>query len=715
MKIVTNWTVGPKDTKDSPIIDEVPAQVPGGAQLDYANFHHWGDYNYGQKARQYDGLEEKYWLYKTTVNLPHNTEGKDVFLVAKGIDYEFEIRLNNEIIWYQEGMFTSVEINLTGKIKNDDTIEVLIYPAPKRQDAIVHDRQEADQSCKPAVSYGWDWHPYLVVLGIWDEFYIDIREKERVEKCELFYTLSKDYSSAFLHFETTSTTNGAIEYSVYDKSGEKVICTTEPDFELKKPELWWCNGQGEAYLYQWTARLINTDSQIHGRVGFRDIKLTMNNNDWSAENGTRAFPPMTITINGRAIFAKGSNWVNPEIFPGTIKKETYEPLIQLAQECHMNIFRSWGGAIINKDSFFELCDEYGIMVWQEFPLACNNYVGNEKYLKILEQESISIVKRLRKYTCHVLWCGGNELFCGWSRMTDQSLALRLLNKICYEYDRSKPFIPTSPIMGVSHGSYRFIYLDGRDVFTVIQNKKNTAYTEFGIPSLPEADYLRTFIPEDEQFPPQPGGTYEFHHAFNAWCGSEPWLCRDILEYYFGQAENLEKLVEQSKWLQREGYKAVFEEARRQKPFCSMAINWCYNEPWKTAANNSIICYPHTPKSGYYAITESCRDILVSAKIPKFLWYSGELLTMELWMLNDSPKDYPNFTLKAYIEITGEKVFVSEWKTGAITANQNKKGPSVSFPLPDIEADRIIINLKCMENDAYSSTYQLKYGQLMLTE
>jgi len=619
--------------------------------------------------------------------------------------------LNGEVLRYQEGMFTPVEIDITDKIKNGDIIEVLIYPAPKRKGAKQHDREEADQSCKPAVSYGWDWHPYLVVLGIWDEFYIDIREKERIESCELFYKLSEDFSTAFIHFEATSTNNGVIEYTIYDKNGEKVISTTESDFELKNPKLWWCNGQGEPYLYSWTARLLNTKSEVHGRVGFRKVELTMNDNDWRAENGTRAYPPMTLTLNGRIIFAKGSNWVNPEIFPGTITRDTYEPLIRLAKEAHMNIFRIWGGAIVNKHCFFELCDEYGIMVWQEFPLACNNYVGTDKYLKVLEQEATSIVKRIRKYACHVLWCGGNELFCSWSRMTDQSLALRLLNKVCYEHDRDKPFIPTSPIMGVSHGYYLFMYPDGKDVFTGIQKKRNTAYTEFGVPSMPSADYLRTFIPEDELFPPEPGGSYEFHHAFYAWNSLDTWISRDILEYYFGQAENLEQLVEQSNWLQKEGLKAIYEEARRQKPFCSMALNWCYNEPWKTAANNSIISYPNIPKPAYYAVANSLRPVLASARIPKFLWFSGEQFIMELWLLNDSPKGYSNFTIKAYIEIAGEEVLLAEWKTGMIPANQNKKGPSVSYLLPNVNTDRIKVKLKCLENDKYSSSYELKYKLL----
>ena len=122
----------------------------------------------------------------------------------------------------------------------------------------------------------------------------------------------------------------------------------------------------------------------------------------------------------------------------------------------MNIFRKWGGAGIEKEEFYNLCDEYGIMVWQEFPLDGNNYPNDSRYLKILEQEARAIVRKLRRHPCIILWSGGNELFNNWSKMTDQSHALRLLNKVCYEEDRNTPFLPTSPIMGMSHGPYFFV-------------------------------------------------------------------------------------------------------------------------------------------------------------------------------------------------------------------------------------------------------------------
>ena len=117
---------------------------------------------------------------------------------------------------------------------------------------------------------------------------------------------------------------------------------------------------------------------------------------------------------------------------------------------------------------------------------------------------------------------------------------------------------------------------------------------------------------------------------------ENWLPRDILDFYFEKAESLEALVRQTQWLQAEGYKAIYEEARRQKPYCSMALNWCYNEPWPTAANNSLVSYPAVPKKALHAVAESCRDVCLSLCIPRFDWKAGDEMALEPWVLNDAP-------------------------------------------------------------------------------
>ena len=305
-----------------------------------------------------------------------------------------------------------------------------------------------------------------------------------------------------------------------------------------------------------------------------------------------------------------------------------------------------------------------------------------------------------------MYCGGNELFNNWSLMTDQSLALRLLNKLCYDLDRDRPFIMTSPVFGMGHGGYTFYDPDAKcDVFTLFQKSGCTAYTEFGVPGVTDLENLKKIIPEDEMFPIRNMGSWRLHHAFGAW-GAERWLCMDVLSMYAQEPlDTIEKVIAQAEWLQCEGYKAVFEEARRQAPYCSMAINWCYCEPWITGAGNSLITYPTKAKPAYYAVKSALRPVMASARIPRFDWKAGECFRAELWLLNDSDKPACE-TIKASIKLNGAEYELFTWNSGEVSANTNKIGPSVNFVLPDVDATELVL---CLDTGSgASSEYRLCY-------
>ena len=495
-------------------------------------------------------------------------------------------------------------------------------------------------------------------------------------------------------------------YTVYDPDGAIVYRGAEPIFALDNVRLWWCNGQGEPNLYRWTAE--SGSDRKEGHIGFRTVRLVRNE---GAEipgyfPKSRYPAPITIELNGRRIFAKGSNWVNPELFFGRITEETYHTQIALAKDANMNIFRCWGGAGINKDAFYALCDQYGIMVWQEFMLACNNYIGTPHYLAILEQEATSIIKHLRRYPSLVLWCGGNELFNGWSGMDDQSHALRLLNKLCYEYDFDRPFLMTSPVDGMAHGGYTFYEsLTGRDVFQIFNNSHNTAYTEFGVPSIAPLENLQAIIPAEELFPIRDTPAWRLHHGVGSWT-EETWACSDILDRYFGADTSIEARIFHSQWLQSTGYQAIFEEARRQWGHCSMAINWCWCEPWICAANNSLIAYPAKPKPAYFAVRNSLRPTLASARISKFDWNGGEMFTAEIWYLNDSPQDTSD-TVHIRVVLGDTEYDLLTWHTSTVEANTNKLGPSVHLKLP-LHADADLLQLILTTENGLGSEYRLLF-------
>ena len=291
-------------------------------------------------------------------------------------------------------------------------------------------------------------------------------------------------------------------------------------------------------------------------------------------------------------------------------------------------------------------------------------------------------------------------------MDEQKLALRLLNKLCYDLDRERPYINTSPLMGMGHGCYLFRYKSGEEVYHAMQHANNTAYTEFGVPSISDKEYLLQWIPADRVEPFVDNDSLRAHHAFGSWEPTDStWACVDTIEDYFGPSESVDDLIAKSQWMQCEGYKGIYEEARRQKPYCSMALNWCYNEPWPTAANNSLLNYPARPKPAYEAVKESLRPTLASARIQKFVYESGEMFETELWLLNDSTEAIPSGHMNVYLEIGGAKEKVFGWDYPEVPAGKNLLGPTIHQILPVRDAAEMTVIL---EDGDRSSKYRLIY-------
>lgn len=663
---------------------EIPASVPGNVQLDYITAHpeFCGDINYGMEHRKMVALEPYSWVYRTVLRYTKSPDER-VFFVTEGIDYIWDVVLDGRTIYSHEGMFSRVELDITDMVRPGSVLEVVIHPHPMLHDG-VKDRTQAAQCVKPPVSYEWDWHPRVIPSGIWDDTYIETRRADFINRAEARYTLSEDFTRAELHFDIDCA--GEFQITLFDPNGRLIYFGSETDLVIENPMLWWCRGQGEASLYTY---VVTSSSDFKkGHIGFRRVKLVMNEGAWDEPAEfpkSRSVPPCQLELNGRRIFAKGSNYVNHEIFTGTLNRAKYEEQIRLA--CNMNIFRCWGGSGIQKTAFYDLCDFYGMMVWVEFPLACNNYYDSPHYLAVLEQEASAIIRKLRSHPSLVLWCGGNELFNNWSLMTDQHLALRLLDKLTYELCRDVPYIMTSPLSGMKHGGYTFIDgTTGLDQFALFTRSKATAYTEFGMPGITSVEMLREIIPEEELFPipADHGGSWKAHHAFEAW-GKEAWLGYPTLEKY-GDVSTLEALVETSQWLQYIGYKAIFEEARRQKPYCAMAINWCWCEPWKCAVNNSLIAYPNIQKAGWYSVRDSLRDVVGTARMFRFDYRRGERFECELWLLNDLPQEVADAVVTVYAVIPcGEGKNVTYCfgisRFDSVEPLKNAKGGAFGFDMP----------------------------------
>ena len=711
------WELGYAKSASETPSKWIPATVPGAVQLDIAKAEKYAPYYFAEHWKDYLWMEDQFYTYRTHFSKPDLEAGERAVFVSNGIDYQFRIFLNGAELLAQEGMFTPVKLDLTDRLKDKNELKILVFPAPKLHEKPV-DRSQAAHVAKPAVSYGWDWHPRLVPLGIWNETYLEIQPASCIDDFHINYNLNKELTQAKIKLEISgqNLNNLPFVWTLKDESGREVLKSEgKTELTFSNPQLWWPHDHGKPHLYTSTVQLFDVSGKViqtkESKIGFRRIKLVMNEGAWREPDGfpkSRSVPPAQLEINGCKIFCKGTNWVNPEIFPGIITRERYNQLLDLAVEVNFNILRVWGGGIVNKESFFELCDEKGLLVWQEFPLACNNYPDDAHYLSILKQESASIINRVKKHPSLAFWSGGNELFNSWSGMTDQSLPLRLLNSQCLELDPNSPFIPTSPLMGMAHGNYVFRDLQTKEeVFSSMARAHYTAYTEFGMPAPASLEVLKTIIPKEELWPPKPGTSWESHHAYKAWVGNT-WLCQDIIEDYFGVSNTLEELVSNGQLMQGEGYKCIYEEARRQKPYSAMAVNWCYNEPWPTAANNSLLSYPAIPKPGFYAVKNACRPVLASAKFSKFKWTEGETFFADIWMLNDLPKDVSAGKVTIKIRTGTSEIALLNWDFSAMKANTNQSGPTVRCKLPAWKTDRFKVILEVEGHPEYKSEYTLAY-------
>lgn len=682
-----------------------PAAVPGNIQNDYAQFKEWGDLNYRTNCTRYAALEDCSWQY---IAYPEVDFGKDerVYFVSKGIDYMSVIALNGVELCRHEGMFSDIVLDITPYLQEKNELVITILPHPKRADAVKDTRDEADIAVKPPVCYGWDWHPRLLFSGMWQEAYIETRKKSYIRDVAVKYELSDDLQSATGAFEIDCDLAATVE--LFDEDGKVVYAGDGKHFVLNNVHLWWCNGHGQPYLY--TYKVTSGDDVYSGKVGFKRSRLVMAKGEWNKPSDypmSRSNPPITLELNGKIVFAKGSNMPTPEIFPGTVTRARYEQLLKSVKDANMNILRMWGGCGIQKKDFYELCDEYGIMVWQEFPLACNCYgvYRKKEYCAALKQEAISIIKRISKFACLVLWCGGNELFNNWSKMTEQSEPLRLLDQLTYEYSPEIPFIMAAPLSGMKHGPYSFFSECYGDVVTLFQSTSATAYTEFGCSSLSSPEYLSTFMDENDLNHPAPDfdGPWTLHHAFGPKDLPGTTLFESTCRRFQFPHANLSEIYEATEWVQSEGLRFIFEEARRQSPTCSMAVNWFFTEPWRVAVGCSLILYPDVKKRAYYTVSSSCRPVLASACYRKFDWKAGEMFEADIWLLNDTGNAVSD-VIEVQLEIAGEAKSLATWQTGEVQANC--LGPTVHFVLPNVKADHFILRL--LSKNGYSSDYKLRY-------
>ena len=227
------------------------------------------------------------------------------------------MRLGGRVVRRHEGLFSPFEVDLSGSAAGT-LLEILVFPAPKFAGAPADRSQARHVQCKPAVSYGWDWHPRLIPVGLWAQAQFVARPRWNLGRVDFAYVLSEDLSRA--EITVTAEAAGGFRWKLVGRDGTVAIESAASKAVLERPKLWWTHDHGDPVLYTLEVEGEGGDL-LRRRVGFRRVRRVMAEGSWNqplpwASPKSRSAPPVTIELYGRVIFAKGSNWVNPDVFPG---------------------------------------------------------------------------------------------------------------------------------------------------------------------------------------------------------------------------------------------------------------------------------------------------------------------------------------------------------------------------------------------------------------
>lgn len=631
---LNNWTLrGDK-------IALFPVCVPGDVTDELYKAGLIEDPLFGQNAENTKWIAEKDWTYESVFDVPQEILSKErIRLCFDGIDTLSEISLNGVKLGETDNMFLRYAFDVRSLLKSEgNVLTVKILSATKyireKNDGGNYRAlftQDRIWIRKAQCHWGWDWAPNLPGIGIWLPVYIEADDGQIIDNVKVDTYLTGDVRFAVTlhnkgsHLFQNENKEFTLRLMVGDIQKEVPVSATIEilNVKIEKPKLWFPSGYGEQNLYGYTVELLKNGEVVSvkkGKFGIREIKL-----DESPIGDNRS--AFALIVNGRKIFAKGSNWVPCSPMTGTIEKETYRKLLTAAKESNFNILRVWGGGIYEKEEFYELCDELGIMVWQDFMFACSAVPAmlegiEENFLREAEYQ----IKRLRNHPSIALWCGGNEYMphiAGKYYETGNYLVRVILRGLCSELDRGRIYIHNSPY-GLDDDEWRLMTGDGhvscmdeainRNDFDGYRKYIAHNPTQFASESAhlgpTRLRSLRKFIPEEE-IRAIGGETWEYHFVKNPYAPSgETFLLKEkkYAEGFFGKFDCVEDFVKKAMLAHAELLTSEIEFARSNSN-CRGFMNWMYNDIWGCGTWSVIDCY-FEKKPAMYAMKRAFAPVYI---------------------------------------------------------------------------------------------------------
>jgi len=445
----------------------IPASVPGNFELDLFKAGIIQDPYYSTNPIEMQKWEATHLWYYTTFDFETGAD-ENTFLVFEGVDTIADIYLNGEKIGHTENMFIQHEFCVPSLKKKGNELVVHIMPAAVyarqfRQPAMVNGQPYNCDSLairKAAHSFGWDIMPRLVSAGLWKEVYIIQKPAERIEDFYLFtHYIESDgtarlVANCYINSNEDFMQGASIE--ITGTCGDSIFFMRKDLFDanvrldcIQKLKLWYPKNYGEQNLYDVTVKLYR-DGEIKDekrlRFGVRTIELERTSTI-SEDGGEFVFK-----INGKRIFILGTNFVPLSPYHSQ-DKSRYQRALEMVDDIGCNAIRCWGGNVYEDHEFFDYCDEKGILVWQDFMMACGVYPHDDRFVKQIEDEATFIVRKLRNHASVFVWAGDNE--CDSTYRYDGEHGLdpnrniitrKVLSDVIYREDHVRPYLPSSPFV-----------------------------------------------------------------------------------------------------------------------------------------------------------------------------------------------------------------------------------------------------------------------------
>lgn len=665
--LIDNWRF--KSVKDD---NWLPATVPGCVHTDLLHNDCIPNPFYGTNEHELQWIDKIDWEYETKFIPPTSIlEEATQELHFNGLDTYADVFVNEKFVLSADNMFRLWKIDVTGILHaGENHIRILFrspvqedlpklhalgYPLPATNDQSelggLDNQQISIFARKAPYHYGWDWGPRFVTSGIWREVelvgwsgvivrdvYINQLSVTALTAQLAAKVMVDVQQSGSLKLQIQAD-NNTWELVTNIEKGEQALSVP---IAIDEPKLWWSNGLGEPNRYHFTTTLTLQSrhathvTEASVTTGLRTVNLVR---DRDADGSGATFH---FELNGIPVFAKGANHIPNDSFITDVTAERYKAEILAAVEGNMNMLRVWGGGVYEADVFYELCDEYGIMVWQDFMFACSMYPGDERFLQSVRAEAIDNVKRLRNHPSIVLWCGNNEIDSAWAHYDEnagwgwkkqyepkireklwadyENIFHNILPQVVRNLQPTIAYWPSSPLISVSNDKAQHAHplTNEGDIhywgvwhnvepFENYQIKLGRFMSEYGFQSFPEYRTIRSFAEEaDLAIDTKVMKAHQKNGDGNR-------LIKEYMDIYMSQPTDFKGFLYLSQVLQADAMQMAIEAHRRKMPYCMGSLYWQMNDCWPVASWAGIDYYGRWKALQYY-VRRSFANILLSAQV-----------------------------------------------------------------------------------------------------